>query len=642
LLKKPKISIPLSLCLFFVYSILFQNVYSQEELGADTTKILKHLRAASSQVGVNNNKVEEHLKKAEKIILAIDFNSKNTNKGVIYSVGQFHAINGYLFYNRNSLTEALQSFRQAELLFEKSGSNTEHAECLNNSAVILNTLGNNVEAINSYHKSISLYEKLDDIEGKAYAFNNVSRIYRQQGSFGQAMEYINQSLHISEVLNNKNLESLSLNSKAGLLKVTGDTIGAIAAYQKALSIRKELLDSVGIASVLNNIGSIFKGQKKYDLALNYFYHAKDIASLKGFKAGIGHTNNNIGEVYFKLKKYSDAEENGRSALKIAKEIDLLSLKRQSAELLMDIYQATERWKEAFEMQELVLDAKDLLVNQETKQIAQRESMRYEFEKERALDKKEEEQHIQLQKEKSERQQIYYVSIGLIALLLLVLLFFVINRLRSAKEQNKLILKQSNERKLLLQEVHHRVKNNFQIVSSLLRLQSYSIDDDSLRNSFEEAVSRINSMAIVHDIIYRQETFSAIDSKEYLEKLIKTLQKTSGDPNIDIVIRADRPKLKIETLIHLGIALNELVINSFKYAFNDIDEKPKIQITLNEVSKQRFELIYQDNGIGLNKELSKSSFGMELVETLIEHLDGEVEFKNLENWKTTIILRFSDI
>ncbi len=634
---KKYLTIPLILFAIFVNVTLCGNAYSQEEL--DTAKVLKQLRKASSLVGIDNNKVDAHLKEVEKSIQTVEVDGND--KGAIYSVGQFHAINGYLFYNKNALSKALQSFRKAEKLFEKTDSNTERAECLNNSAVILNSMGNNVESINSYHEAISLYEKLNDIEGKGYAFNNVSRIYRQQGNYGQAMEYINQSLQISEVVNNKNLESLSLNSKAGLLKVTGDTIGAIGTYQKALSIRKELLDSVGVASILNNIGSILKGQKKYDQALNYFYQAKEIALLKGFKAGIGHTNSNIGEVYFKLKKYSVAEENGQSALEIAEEIDLLSLKKQSTELLKKIYQETGRWKEAFEMQELVIDAKELIVNQETKQIAQRESIRYEFEKERALDKKEEEQYMQLQKEKSERQQIYYISIALIALLLLVLLFFVVNRLRSAKEQNKLILKQSNERKLLLQEVHHRVKNNFQIVSSLLRLQSYSIDDDSLRNSFEEAVSRINSMAIVHDIIYRQEKFSAINSKEYLEKLIKTLQKTSGDPNIDIIIHTDQPKLKIETLIHLGIALNELVINSFKYAFKDINEKPKIQISLNEVSKHRFKLIYQDNGIGLNKELSKSSFGMELIETLIEHLDGEVEIENLENWKTTITLHFND-
>lgn len=625
----------------FLLVATFQAV-AQENRVPDTTHLMNLVRSADSLVGVDNNKAVNLLKEAQSVVDQLPFEEEDAEKTFVRCAADFYSVKGYVYYDRNMLNEAVHSFRKAEKLYDRVDAKNSQAECLNNSAVILNTMGNNVEAIKSYHAAISIYESLNDSLGKGYAYNNVSRIYRQQGSHEQAMKYVLEALEISMAMGDKSLESLALNSKAGLEKVSGDTNQALKTYQRALSIRKEVQDSIGIASVLNNIGSIFKGSEEYQKALDYFEQSRNIARAVDYQAGIGHTSNNIGEVYFELGLYALAQENGLTALKISEEFGLLSLNRQSAELLMQVYKAKGDWKKAFEMQRLVIKAKDQIVNQETKQIAQREAMRYEFEKERALDKKEEEQFMRLQKEKDERDQIFYIAIGLVVILLLFLLFFVIHRLRSAREQNKLILKQSNERKLLLQEVHHRVKNNFQIVSSLLRLQSYSIDDDSLRSSFEEAVSRINSMAIVHDIIYRQEKFSEIDAKEYLEKLIKTLQKTSGNPNIDITIKTDRPKLKIETLIHLGIALNELVINSFKYAFNEMEVHPRILVTLNGLGTNKFELIYQDNGVGLNKELSKSSFGMELIETLIEHLDGEVEIKNLEDWKTTIILRFADL
>lgn len=624
-----------------IISIPFR-VEGQDFSVSDTAQIMEYVRSADNYVGVDNSKAKKLLEKAEVSVNNLPYKDENVDKGIIQCAADYFAVSGYLFYDKNMLNEAVQSFRKAQKLYVRIDDKKNQAECLNNSAVILNTMGNNVEAIKSYHKAISIYESLNDSVGKGYAYNNVSRIYRQQGDYEQAMKYISEALEISRATKDKNLESLALNSKAGLEKVAGDTAQALKTYQRALSIRKEVQDSIGVASVLNNIGSIFKGARDYDKALDYFEQSRKIALAVGYQAGIGHTNNNIGEVYFELGNYPLAEDNGLKALNISEQYDLLSLKLQSAELLMSVYKAKGEWKKAFDMQDLVLKAKDRIVNQETKQIAQREAMRYEFEKERALDKKEEEQYMRLQKEKDEREQIFYIALGLVVLLLIFMLFFVIQRLKSAREQNKLILKQSNERKLLLQEVHHRVKNNFQIVSSLLRLQSYSIEDDSLRNSFDEAVSRINSMAIVHDIIYRQEKFSEIDAKDYLEKLIKTLQKTSGNPDIDITIKTDQPKLKIETLIHLGIALNELVINSFKYAFNDMEEQPRIHITLNEAGTKKFELIYQDNGIGLNKELSKSSFGMELIETLIEHLDGEVEIQNLDKWRTTIILRFVDL
>ena len=150
------------------------------------------------------------------------------------------------------------------------------------------------------------------------------------------------------------------------------------------------------------------------------------------------------------------------------------------------------------------------------------------------------------------------------------------------------------------------------------------------------------MSIVHNIIYRQETFSEIDSKDYLEKLVQSLKQSSGNPRIDIEIETQKPKLKIETLIHLGIALNELIVNSFKYAFTSDHNEPKIRIFLNELGDNEFELIYQDNGVGINKEMDQASFGMELIQTLIEHLEGSVDISSQENWKTTISIKFKDV
>lgn len=629
--------------IFLVYSLLgvFHLVFSQQVAPSDTAAFRSLLNMAAKNIGVDNVKAIETI---DKIKSLVDSKKEATDSETssLELIGDLHNTEGYLFYNQNKLNEAVQSFKKAQRYFKKTGLLKKQAECLNNSAVILNKMGNNIEAIENYHEAIKVYESLKDSTGLGFALNNISRVYRQQNDFSQALEYINESLAISRSLNDKKLESLALNSKAGLEKISGDTTQSLKTYEYALSLRKETSDSIGVASVLNNIGSIYKGRKNFDKALDYYNRALSIAQSTDYQMGIGHTNLNIGEILFQLGRVEQAENNAQLALSIGLNTSHLDLQLKAANLLMNIYSSTERWKDAFEMQEIVINAKEKIVNQETKQIAQREAMRYAFEKERAIDKKEEEQFMRLQQEKDRRDQINYIVIGLIVILLILLLLFVIQRLRSARIQNKLILKQSNERKLLLQEVHHRVKNNFQIVSSLLRLQSYSIDNEDLRASFDEAVSRINSMSVVHDIIYRQEKFSEIDAKDYLEKLIKTLQTTSGSQNVHISIQAKRPNLKIETLIHLGIALNELVINSFKYAFNDIDRPARINISLNALENKKFELLYQDNGVGLNPELDKSSFGMELIETLIEHLDGEVEISAQGEWNTSITLRFFDL
>src|SRR5690554_4179955 len=154
----------------------------------------------------------------------------------------------------------------------------------------------------------------------------------------------------------------------------------------------------------------------------------------------------------------------------------------------------------------------------------------------------------LEQEKRRKIRYYYYTAAIVLFILLAIFLFIFYyRFKTTKEQNKIITKQSEERKLLLQEVHHRVKNNFQIVSSMLRLQSYNFEDEKLRLNFQEAVNRINAMAIVHDVIYRQEKFKDINSKTYLEKLVLSLHKT-GDSRIKILIDSEEIPFKIETLI----------------------------------------------------------------------------------------------
>lgn len=610
----------------------------------DSTRLSAFSELAASYIGKNEDSSYYYIQKGMEICNTYLGNSEasSIDSAMLDHCGQHYMVIGYFHYRKNQLNESLRAFKQAEKLFNQINSLKNEAECLNNSAVILTKMSNSSEAILDYHKALKIYAKLNDSIGKAYTLNNLSRVYREQDKIEQAVKYIEESLELSVALRAKELESLNLNAYAGLNKVMGDTALALKLYEKALSIRKELKDSLGIASVLNNIGSVYKSKKQYQEAIEFFSRAQEMTEKLNNLEGLGHTLYNQGEVYLAINEISKAEKMGTKALKIGDSISSVQVISRSAELLMKVYIKLNDWEKAFEMQSLKMEMDAKIFNKESQKIAQREALKYQFEKEKAIDRKEQEQKEKLREERAERQKIFYIAIGLVTLLLLALLFISAQRLRSAKQQNRLILKQSNERKMLLQEIHHRVKNNFQIVSSLLRLQSYSIDNENLRESFEEAVSRINSMSIVHDIIYRQETFSEIDSKEYLEKLVESLKQSSGNPRIGIEIDAQKPQLKIETLIHLGIALNELIINSFKYAFSSEHNNPKIRIFLNEIGDNQYELIYQDNGVGINKEIDQASFGMELIQTLIEHLEGSVEISSEENWNTTISIKFKDV
>ena len=457
---------------------------------------------------------------ADSLVRRKEKSTKAPAKSIYDLVGKIHHIGGYYYYEKSDYTNSLIQFEQAVTYFNLSQNKMEHAEALNNLALHFKTLGNHAKAAEYNRDALDLFIVLGDSIGIASVLNNLSLIHREQDDISRALEYANEALLINRLIKNKLGESLCLNSLAGLYKLTGDTTQALVYYEKSLSIRKELKDRDGQAAVLNNIGIIYKNWKIYDVATSHFNQSILISLETGHLFGQAYAKSNLGEVYLEQGNLNLALKYGKEALEISQQINSAQLIKQSAELLTKIYKALGQWESAFEMQELHMRTQESIISEESIRIAQQASVRYNYEKEIALKKKEEEQSAAVQEERRLRTTIIYYSLGGFIFMLLVIILIITLRLRTVREKNKIIEKQNDERKLLLQEVHHRVKNNFQIVSSLLRLQSYTVNDDTVTKIFNEAVTRINAMAIVHDIIYRQEEFSNISTEHYLNKLVE--------------------------------------------------------------------------------------------------------------------------
>ncbi|HZX10987.1 MAG TPA: sensor histidine kinase, partial [Acidobacteriota bacterium] len=195
-----------------------------------------------------------------------------------------------------------------------------------------------------------------------------------------------------------------------------------------------------------------------------------------------------------------------------------------------------------------------------------------------------------------------------------------------------------EKEVLLREIHHRVKNNMQIISSLLNLQASQIDDKKTSGIFRICQNRIRSMALIHQKLYQSEDFSRIDFSSYIRNLTESLhliyEGEVGD--IDFQMNLDKVYLNINQAIPLGLIVNELVSNALKYAFprkvprNDASGK-KIRITL-EFGTDRSDTVnfmICDNGVGLppDFDLKKAeSLGLRLVQDLAKQLKGAIEIK----------------
>lgn len=190
-------------------------------------------------------------------------------------------------------------------------------------------------------------------------------------------------------------------------------------------------------------------------------------------------------------------------------------------------------------------------------------------------------------------------------------------------QKEQLIKQNEEKTVLLQEVHHRVKNNLQIISSLLRLQAGELDAPEIRDHFEEANNRVRSMALIHEKIYQNQNLANLDLKDYLISLTDELIRTYAyQKEINIKINTTNVgNINIKALVPVALIFNELITNTLKHGFNEM-ESGTISIDIRMKNNHMF-IEYKDDGIW--KEQSTSNgFGTTLIETFTEQLEGKVE------------------
>jgi len=219
---------------------------------------------------------------------------------------------------------------------------------------------------------------------------------------------------------------------------------------------------------------------------------------------------------------------------------------------------------------------------------------------------------------------FHALLGLGGLVSILIIFRV--RLNQVKlETRKEYFRRQNEEKgAMLKEIHHRVKNNLQVVNSLLRFQSHEIKDEKVVAMFEEAQNRVISMALLHEKLYRSEDLKHIDIQEYFELLIKDLVKNYEiDKNINLDVKVEGVDIGIKTLVPLGLIINEIITNSLKYAFTE-RKKGEIKVHLRHLENLNYELIIGDDGVGISNGQITEGLGTELVQIFTEQLEGNIE------------------
>jgi two-component sensor histidine kinase len=242
----------------------------------------------------------------------------------------------------------------------------------------------------------------------------------------------------------------------------------------------------------------------------------------------------------------------------------------------------------------------------------------------------ENQKVSYQLEARENQTKFYIA-AIAALFLLAVFIGWRYRYKQKlhdllKEKNELVTASLEQRETLLKEIHHRVKNNLQVISSLLNLQARFIKDETAIDAVKEGRNRVKSMAMIHQKLYQGDNLTGVSIQEYIENLVDSLEKSYGISYEKVESRLDIEPivLDIDTMIPLGLILNELVSNTYKYAFPG-NKTGSLHITLKK-KDQNLLLTVSDDGIGYDPEGSKKSqsFGLTLIQSLMEKLKADME------------------
>lgn len=281
-----------------------------------------------------------------------------------------------------------------------------------------------------------------------------------------------------------------------------------------------------------------------------------------------------------------------------------------AQHLIDMFVKTNNYKRAFEYQQIREQIEKQMINDRNKRRIAALEIIHETEKK--------DQTIASQLQTISNRNLILLITGIAVTVILIFLGLLIKSRNSIQKKNIKI-------ETLMRELHHRVKNNLQVISSLLGLQSLKMDDDKAKQAIEEGKNRVKAMSMIHQRLYKGEEVSSINFREYASNLAEELKQTyAGEQDINLNIEIPDIELDVDTTSPLGLILNELITNSFKYAFEHI-KKPTISIIL-KFDDHTAVLDVSDNGHGLPENLdiyTNDSFGLKLVNILVKQLKGKI-------------------
>lgn len=487
-----------------------------------------------------------------------------------------------------------------------------------------------------------------------------------QGNFAQAIAFYDEALQYWEATNNLQKQSKALNNIGIVYRLRREYDKAIDIYQRSINIKSQIGDSVGMANSYTNLGMALYHRDLYNESISAYTAALELYELlesdydaATVLAGLGNTHVALGNfveaeqyiqralpqleknltidllgAYLSLSVIERSKGNPQAALKyiepyyeLVTDLDRINSRTSFEEELYACYNALGNHEKALFHLKNCMELFKESSSESKQRLAEEMQTRFETrEKENTIRL----QELEIEKSDREKQALFFgVAFALLAVLAMIV--FAVSKIRSNRKLSEEKAKTEallSDRETLLREIHHRVKNNLQVVSSLLSIQGREITDDKAQQAVNESRNRVHSMALIHQFLYGEQNVSSIDMPQYVEQLSRKLFSTYrvDHDQVQLHVDVDPILLDVDTAIPVGLIINELITNSLKYAFPE-DREGNLWVSLREKDKV-LTLQVRDDGVGAKDAVPKStSFGMKLLNAFKQKLEAEFEITN---------------
>ena len=484
-------------------------------------------------------------------------------------------------------------------------------------------------------KALSIGERLKDQKAIAMAYSDLSNLFWKQSKFESGLEYGLKSL---DHFKRWGIQDLDYDFT---LYVVGNNYLALKDYENAKELYEESIE-VGLTyGFFNNLSDVyislvelyvFLGQT--EKAAEAGENALKYATLLENEFMMMRSLLALGKLDFVMGDFTGSIANIEECITIATdEFGDGYYLSQAYETLGKARAAKGQYQEAYSAFQVYDSLKSQVF---TAKADERIS-----ELKAEMDLVAKEGTIKLQEVKINEQRNFQTLLIIIAILLLILLLLAYKAIRNKFKINRLLQKQNKEKEFLLKEIHHRVKNNLEIVSSLLSLQSAQINDPNVLNAMQDSQYRVQSMSMIHKKLYLGENLATIEMKDYFLNLGNYIIYAYGvEKSINLEVDMEPIELDVDMAVPIGLIVNELISNSLKHAFPD-QRSGNIYLSLRK-TEDVLELDVTDDGIGQREfhKMDNQGFGTSLIALLTKQLDGKMNLKSHKGTAVSFLFHYT--